>query len=79
MKFFKKAIITVLILALILVGPGVKTFYDAGEFKEITPHSVFVVNHRRDGHFVESGILLIWPSWEQKKSLRLSASRRKKD
>jgi arylesterase/paraoxonase len=38
MKFFKKAIITVLILALILVGLGVKTFYDAGEFKEITPH-----------------------------------------
>ena len=38
MKFFKKAIITVLILAFILVGLGVKTFYDAGEFKEITPH-----------------------------------------
>jgi arylesterase/paraoxonase len=38
MKFFKKAIITVLILVLVLAGLGVKTFYDAGEFKEITPH-----------------------------------------
>ena len=38
MKLFKKAIITVLILVLVLAGLGVKTFYDAGEFKEITPH-----------------------------------------
>ena len=38
MKFIKKAIITVLILVLVLAGLGVKTFYDAGEFKEITPH-----------------------------------------
>jgi len=38
MRFFKKAIITVLILVLVLAGLGVKTFYDAGEFKEITPH-----------------------------------------
>ena len=38
MKFFKKAIITVLILILVLVGLGLKTFYDAGEFKKITPH-----------------------------------------
>jgi arylesterase/paraoxonase len=38
MKFFKKAIITVLILVLVLAGLGLKTFYDAGEFKEITPH-----------------------------------------
>jgi arylesterase/paraoxonase len=38
MKFFKKAIITLLIIAVILVGLGAKTFYDAGEFKEITPH-----------------------------------------
>jgi len=38
MKFFKKAITTLLILALVLGGLGVKTFYDAGEFKEITPH-----------------------------------------
>ena len=38
MTFFKKAIITVLILVLVLGGLGVKTFYDAGEFKEITPH-----------------------------------------
>jgi len=32
MKFFKKAIITVLILVLVLVGLGVKTFNDTGEF-----------------------------------------------
>ena len=38
MRFFKKAIITLLIIAVILVGLGAKTFYDAGEFKEITPH-----------------------------------------
>ncbi|MBW2705675.1 MAG: hypothetical protein JRD84_05170 [Deltaproteobacteria bacterium] len=38
MKFIKKAIITVLILVLVLAGLGIKTFYDAGEFKEITPH-----------------------------------------
>jgi len=38
MKFLKKAIITVLILVVILAGLGVKTFYDAGEFKEIRPH-----------------------------------------
>ena len=38
MKFLKKAIIAVLILVAILAGLGIKTFYDAGEFKEITPH-----------------------------------------
>lgn len=38
MKIFKKAIITILFLALILTVLGVKTFYDAGEFKEIKPH-----------------------------------------
>jgi arylesterase/paraoxonase len=38
MKFIKKAIITVLILVLVLAGLGIKTFYDAGEFKKITPH-----------------------------------------
>ena len=38
MKFFKKTIISVLILVLVLAGLGAKTFYDAGEFKEITPH-----------------------------------------
>jgi len=38
MKFFKKAIITVLILVVILAGLGAKTFYDAGEFKAIKPH-----------------------------------------
>jgi arylesterase/paraoxonase len=38
MKFFKKTVITVLILVLVLAGLGVKTFYDAGEFKEIMPH-----------------------------------------
>ncbi len=38
MKFFRKAIITILILTTILAGLGVKTFYDAGEFREIKPH-----------------------------------------
>lgn len=38
MKFLKKATITVLILVAILAGLGAKTFYDAGEFKEIKPH-----------------------------------------
>ena len=38
MNFLKKAIITVLILVFILAGLGVKTFYDAGEFREIRPH-----------------------------------------
>lgn len=38
MTFFIKAIITVLILVLVLGGLGIKTFYDAGEFKALTPH-----------------------------------------
>ncbi|MGB5747424.1 MAG: SMP-30/gluconolactonase/LRE family protein [Desulfobacterales bacterium] len=38
MKFFKKAMISVLILMVILAGLGAKTFYDAGEFKAIKPH-----------------------------------------
>jgi len=38
MQVFKKALFTGLILAAILAGLGIKTFYDAGEFKEITPH-----------------------------------------
>ena len=38
MKFFKKLIIIVLALFLVLGGLVVKTFYDAGEFKQITPH-----------------------------------------
>ncbi len=38
MKVFKKLIITVLVLVLVLGGLVIKTFYDAGEFKKITPH-----------------------------------------
>jgi arylesterase/paraoxonase len=38
MKLFKNAVITVLILVLVVAGLAVKTFYDAGEFKKITPH-----------------------------------------
>ena len=38
MQVFKKAVIVVLILAVIATGLGIKTFYDAGEFKTITPH-----------------------------------------
>ena len=38
MKFFIKAIIVVLIPVLVIGGLGVKTFYDAGEFKVLTPH-----------------------------------------
>lgn len=38
MKFFKRLIIVIFVLALVLGGLVVKTFYDAGEFKEIAPH-----------------------------------------
>ena len=38
MKFFKAAIITVIVLALVVGGLIVKTYYDAGEFKKINPH-----------------------------------------
>jgi len=38
MQLIKKLIITVLVLVFALAGLGVKTFYDAGEFKEIRPH-----------------------------------------
>jgi arylesterase/paraoxonase len=38
MKFIKKVIVAVLIPTLILIGLGLKTFYDAGEFKKIEPH-----------------------------------------
>ena len=38
MKLFKKLIIIVLVLVLVLGGLVIKTFYDAGEFKKITPH-----------------------------------------
>ena len=38
MKFFKAAIITLIVLALLVGGLIVKTYYDAGEFKEIIPH-----------------------------------------
>ncbi len=38
MKVFKKVIIAALLLVLALAGLGVKTFYDAGEFKKIAPH-----------------------------------------
>ena len=37
-KYLRNTIITLLLLALILVGLVVKTFYDAGEFREIKPH-----------------------------------------
>jgi arylesterase/paraoxonase len=38
MKYVKRAVITVLILAVVLVGFVIKTFYDAGEFRKIEPH-----------------------------------------
>ena len=38
MKIFKPAIITLIVLALVVGGLIVKTYYDAGEFKEINPH-----------------------------------------
>ena len=38
MKFVKRAVITVLILAVVLVGFVIKTLNDAGEFREIKPH-----------------------------------------
>lgn len=38
MKIFKPAIITLIVLALVVGGLIVKTYYDAGEFKEIAPH-----------------------------------------
>lgn len=38
MKFFKAAIITMIVLALVVGGLMVKTYYNAGEFKEIAPH-----------------------------------------
>ena len=37
-KYLRNSIIILLLLALILVGLVVKTFYDAGEFREIKPH-----------------------------------------
>lgn len=44
MKYLRNAIITVLILAIIAAGLLVKTFYDAGEFREINPHFKGKVN-----------------------------------
>ena len=38
MKMFKSAIITLIVLALLVAGLIVKTYYDAGEFKKINPH-----------------------------------------
>ena len=38
MKYIKSAVITVLILAVVLVGFVFKTLYDAGEFRDINPH-----------------------------------------
>jgi len=38
MKFFKAAIIILIVLALLVGGLIVKTYYDAGEFKKINPH-----------------------------------------
>ena len=38
MKYFIRAVITVLILAVVLAGLVIKTVYDAGEFREISPH-----------------------------------------
>jgi len=38
MKIFKAAIITLIVLALVVGGLIVKTYYDAGEFKKINPH-----------------------------------------
>ena len=37
-KYLRNSIIILLLLALILAGLVVKTFYDAGEFREIKPH-----------------------------------------
>jgi arylesterase/paraoxonase len=37
-KYLKNTILTLLVLVLILAGFMVKTFYDAGEFREIKPH-----------------------------------------
>ena len=44
MKLVKKTIVIVLILVLMLAGLAVKTFFDAGEFKKITPHFAGQVN-----------------------------------
>ena len=38
MKYAKRAVIVFLILAMVLVGLVIKTFYDAGEFREIKAH-----------------------------------------
>jgi arylesterase/paraoxonase len=38
MRYVKRAVIAFLILAFVLAGLVVKTFYDAGEFREISPH-----------------------------------------
>ena len=38
MKIFKAAIITLIVLALVVGGLIVKTYYDAGEFKKINPN-----------------------------------------
>jgi len=38
MKFFKAAIMTLIVLALVVGCLIVKTYYDAGEFKKINPH-----------------------------------------
>jgi len=38
MKTFKAAIITLIVLVLVVGGLIVKTYYDAGEFKNINPH-----------------------------------------
>ena len=38
MRLLKKAVITAVILVLLMAGLVVKTFYDAGEFKKISPH-----------------------------------------
>jgi len=37
-EFTPLVIITVFILTIVLAGLAVKTFYDAGEFREIKPH-----------------------------------------
>ncbi|MBW2336749.1 MAG: hypothetical protein JRF47_08345 [Deltaproteobacteria bacterium] len=37
-KYLRNTILTLLVLVLILAGFMVKTFYDAGEFREIKPH-----------------------------------------
>lgn len=38
MKYVKRGVFAFLILAMVLVGLVIKTFYDAGEFREIRPH-----------------------------------------